>query len=87
MKFLEKISGKFVKNASVAVKSEVKQTAIDMLPKVVGFGAAILGIFIFREAISDDRPQLTATHITTNNYFLGNAGEDVIKKIIEREEY
>lgn len=87
MKFFDKITQRFAKNASCAVKSEVKKTAADLLPKVVGFGAALLGIFLFKEAMKSDEPTLTATHITTNNYFLGDSGEEIIKKILEKEEY
>lgn len=86
MKLLDKITKKFARNASTAVKKEVKKTAIDLLPTIAAVAAAVAGIFIFKESVSEDRPTLTATHITTNNYFLGDSGEEVIKKILERED-
>lgn len=87
MKWLDKMTRKFAKNASCAVKTEVKKTAADLLPRVVGIGAALLGIFLFKEAMNRDEPTLTATHITTNNYFLGDSGEEIIKKMLDKEEY
>lgn len=85
MKIFEKFSQKFAKKASSAVKSEVQNTAIDLLPKILGVAVAIVGVVIFRDATHEEKPTLTATHITTNNYFLGNGGEEVIRKIMERE--
>lgn len=78
------------KTASKEVKKEVKKTLVDFIPGILGFGAMILGIFVFHEidgSDSDDdvtsTPMSTITKITTNNYFLGDVSEDLIKKIME----
>lgn len=86
--FLEKTTKKLTKTATEEVKREVKKTALDLLPGILAFGTMILGIVLFKNAgdSGDDHvsvPYKSVTHITTNNYFLGNAGEEVIKKILE----
>jgi len=86
--FLEKTTKKLTKTATEEVKKEVKKTALDLLPGILAFGTMILGIVLFKNAgdLDDDHvsaPYKSVTHITTNNYFLGSAGEEVIKKILE----
>ena len=91
--FVEKVAKKFTKTASEEVKKEAKKTAVDMLPGILALGGMILGIVVFREtkeshdnhsAISP-RPFTSTTHITTNNYFLGDISEDIIKKVLEEK--
>lgn len=82
MKWLERVSKKAAKSASTAVKEEVKNTAIDLLPTAIGFGGLAFGIWIFRNHVETDddeptnsmMPQLPAyrtINITTNNYYIG----------------
>ena len=88
MKFLDKITKKFTKSASTAVKTEVKKTAIDLLPTVVGVASMIVGIVIFRGSSKSEnpiKPTVSHTNITTNNYFFNQQlSEDMIRKILER---
>lgn len=86
--FLEKTTKKLTKTATEEVKKEVKKTALDLLPGILAIGTMILGFVLFHETSGSDDgeqsiPYKSVTHITTNNYFLGNAGEEVIKKILE----
>lgn len=89
MKLLDRIAQKFTKSASSAVKSEVKKTAIDLLPTAAGILSMILGIVIFKETVNEPeeiRPAVTHTSITTNNYFFQEMSEEMIKKIVEGNE-
>lgn len=82
MKCFERFTSKMARTASVAVKEEVKNTAIDLLPTAIGIGAMILGVLIFKEhqaAISGEAhgffpslPSHSTITITTNNYYLGD---------------
>lgn len=90
MKFLDKLIKKTTKTASEEVKKEVRKTIVDFIPGFLAFGSMIVGIFIFKA--SDDspnrasnnlRPNMSTTRITTNNYFLGDVSEDIIKKVLE----
>lgn len=86
MKLLDKITKKFTKSASTAVKTEVKKTAVDMLPTVAGIISMVVGIVIFKGSTSKPtpiKPTVTNTHITTNNYFFQSMSEEMIKKILE----
>jgi len=86
LKFLERFTKKATKTVSTAVKTEVKKTAIDMLPTALGIVSMIVGIVIFKGAVNEPnpiKPAVTNTHITTNNYFFGNVSEEMIKKILE----
>ena len=88
MKILERFTKKFANKASVAVKSEVKKTALDLLPKLLGAAAMILGVIIFKEVVEEPeevKPAITNTSITTNNYFFQELSEDMIKKILEEK--
>ncbi len=88
MKFFDKISKKFVKNASTTVKSEVKKTVIDLLPALFGVVSMIAGIVIFKEVVEEPEeiiPNVTTTNITTNNYFFRELTEESIKKIMEEK--
>lgn len=99
MNFLERLTKKTAKTAaktaSVEVKKEIKKTAIDLLPGVLTFVGAIASILIFRNGGDGGRvmsvdsrkrtPSYSRTHITTNNYFLGDVSDDVIKKILEEK--
>lgn len=89
MKLLDKLAKKFTKSASSAVKTEVKKTAVDLLPSVIGAFSMVLGIVIFKGSVgaspSSIKPTVSTTHITTNNYFFQNLSEEMIRKIIERK--
>ncbi len=91
-KKVDDVTKQATKTASKEVKKEVKKTLVDFIPGILGFGAMILGIFVFHEIDggddSDDddgssSPVSTITKITTNNYFLGDVSDDIIKKILE----
>ena len=88
MKLLEKWAKKFTKEASTTVKTEVKKTAVDLLPTIVGIGSMIFGIAIFKKAVDEPeppKPNVTHTSITTNNYFFQQMSEGMIKKILEEK--
>lgn len=90
---LDKVARRFTKTASDEVRKEVKKTAIDLIPGILTIGSMIVGIFVFHETseskpmIAKPRPSYSTTKITTNNYFLGNVSDDVIKKILEAKHY
>lgn len=86
MKLLERFTKKATKQVSSAVKTEVKKTAIDMLPTLVGVVSMVVGIVIFKGQVTKPelpKPTVTNTHITTNNYFFQNMSEEMVKKILE----
>jgi len=86
MKLVEKIAKKFTKSASNTVKTEVKKTAIDLLPTVIGIVSMVVGILVFKEVVDipeDPSPTVSNTSITTNNYFFRDMTEESIKKILE----
>lgn len=88
MKLVDKFTKKFANKASTAVKSEVKKTAMDLLPKILGIGAMILGVVIFKEVVDEPeeiKPMVTNTSITTNNYFFQEVNEDIIRKVLEEK--
>ena len=71
MKIIEKLAKKFTRSASSTVKTEVKKTAIDLLPALATV------------ATEDLSPTVRNTHVTTNNYFFKELSEESIKKILE----
>lgn len=87
MKLLDRFTKKFAKSTSTAVKTEVKKTAIDLLPTVVGVASMVVGIVIFKgtsgRPVKPIRPSVMNTHTTTNNYFFQNLSEEMIRKILE----
>ena len=90
MKFLENIAKKFTKTASVTAKKEVKKTIVDLIPGILTVGSIIVGFLIFHDTDDSDvdsggnsRPYTSTTRITTNNYFLGDVSDEIIKKILE----
>ena len=87
MKFIEKITKKFVKTASIQTKEELKKTAIDLLPTVLTIVTTAVGIMIFKNAGETTNrsiePRMSSTTITTNNYFFKDMTEESIKKILE----
>lgn len=90
MKFLDNIAKRFTKSASVTAKKEVKKTIVDLIPGILTVGSIIVGILIFHETDgsngdsgNDARPYTSTTRITTNNYFLGDVSDEIIKKILE----
>ena len=90
MKFVERIAQKFTKQASSTVKTEIKKTAIDLLPTVAGIASMVLGIMIFKSGSEPGetkrlKPAVTNTTITTNNYFFKDISEDMMKKILEEK--
>lgn len=88
MKLFERWTKKLTKTASTTVKKEVKKTAVDLLPTIVGFGSMVLGILIFKKAVNEPeitKPTVSNTSITTNNYFFQQMSEDMIKKILEEK--
>lgn len=89
MKLFQKWTKKLTKTASSAVKTEVKKTAVDLMPTIIGFGSMVLGIMIFKKAVDEPiptKPSVSNTSITTNNYFFQQLSEDMIKKILEDKE-
>lgn len=88
MKWVDKFTKKFANKASTAVKSEVKKTAMDLLPKILGVAAMVLGVVIFKEVVDEPeeiKPMVTNTSITTNNYFFQEVNEDIIRKVLEEK--
>jgi len=86
MKIFDKITKKFASKASTAVKSEVKKTALDLLPKILGAAAMVLGVVIFKEVVEEPEeitPTMTNVSITTNNYFFQEVSDETIRKILE----
>lgn len=91
--FIEKAAKSFSKSASDQVKKEIKKTSIDLIPGLLTLGAMALGMFIFGKngskvssAIAQiPKPYTSSTRITTNNYFLGNVSDEIIKKILEEQ--
>ena len=86
MKWVDKFTKKFASKASTAVKSEVKKTALDLLPKILGAAAMILGVVIFKEVVEEPEeitPTMSNISITTNNYFFQEVNDEIIKKILE----
>lgn len=91
MRLLERLANKFTKSASITAKKEVKKTIVDLIPGVLAIGTMILGIVIFHETESVDepyhvtssKPYSSTTKITTNNYFLGDVSDEIIKKVLE----
>lgn len=92
--FLDKAARSMSKSASDQVKKEIKKTSVDLIPGLLTFGGMLLGMFIFGKsggkagihAISTAaKPFSSTTRITTNNYFLGNVSEEIIKKVLEEQ--
>ena len=89
--FIDKIARKFTQSASDQAKKEAKKTFIDLLPGLLTIGGMILGITVFHDSDSDVgskvanavKPYASTTHITTNNYFLGEVSEEIVKKVLE----
>lgn len=81
MKLFEKLTSKMAKTASVAVKEEVKSTALDILPTLIGIGGMILGGMVYRDhrmqqsavspVVRPRLPDCSRITITTNNYYFG----------------
>ena len=86
MKLIERIAKRFTKSASDTVKTEMKKTAIDLLPIVTTVITAVVGIVIFKgvtDSVSDAAPMVSRTSITTNNYFFNEVSEETMMKILE----
>lgn len=87
MKFVEKLTKKFVKTASTQTKAELKKTAIDLLPTLMTVITTVAGILIFKRVIDEPvrpvDPHVSSTTITTNNYFFRDMSEETINKILE----
>jgi len=88
VKLFERLSKKVAKTASTAVKEEVKEAAIDLIPTLLGIGGAIIGLLIFRKHVedssdNDELPQYSNITITTNNYYIGN---DVGRRMLKNED-
>lgn len=87
MSFIDKFVKRGTKVASQEAKKEFKKTAVDLIPGILTIVGAIAGVMIFRSTGSQapirHKPDISNTRITTNNYFLGNVSEDVVKKILE----
>lgn len=87
--FVEKVAKKFTQTASEQVKKEAKKTFIDILPGLLTLGTMIFSVVVFHERkdipkiSSSPRPYSSTTKITTNNYFLGNVSDEIIKKVLE----
>lgn len=88
MKLLNKLTKKLTKSASSAVKTEVKKTAIDLVPTVLGIASMVVGILVFREVVDEPteiKPNVSNTSITTNNYFFRDMDDEMIKSILEEK--
>lgn len=91
--FVDKVAKRFTKSASEQVKKEAKKTAIDLIPAILTIGTMVAGYFAFKDRHGSSRtnnepnPFSSNTRITTNNYFLGDVSEDIIKKILEDKHY
>lgn len=86
MKLLEKWTKKLTKTASSTVKTEVKKTAVDLLPTLIGIGSMIFGIAIFKKTVDEPeeiKPTVSHTSITTNNYFFQSMSEETIERLME----
>lgn len=88
MGFMDRFIKKGTQTATQEAKKEFKKTVVDLIPGILTFVGAIAGVVIFRSSASPGpsfkpKPNISNTRITTNNYFLGNVSEDVIKKILE----
>lgn len=89
MKLFDKITKRFTKSASTAVKSEVKKTFLDVLPKLLGAAAMVIGVIVFKEVIEEpeeETPVISNTNITTNNYFFRDVNDEMIKKILKGDD-
>lgn len=96
MKWFDKVTKKFAKSATSAVKEEVKEVALDLLPAVLTIGGIALGVALYSShtartnALSNVDsvggvpllPSHSDITITTNNYY----GNDLIQKLIDGEE-
>lgn len=94
MKFLDNIAKRFTKTASTTVKKEARKTLIDLIPGALAIGTMIVGMLVFHEIDGDDKPastdiqpRVSTTRITTNNYFLGEVSDDIIKRILEGNDH
>ena len=73
MRWFDKMTNKMAKSASTAVKDEVKSTALDLLPTVIGVGGMILGVLMLKDRNSGGNiggmqlPKYST--ITINNYY------------------
>ena len=95
--FLEKAAKHFTKSASEQVKKEIRKTGIDLIPGLLTIGGMVVSMFVFYKSGTKDngvtkdipisRPYTSTTKITTNNYFLGEVSEEIIKKILEGSRY
>lgn len=92
MKIFERFTKKMAGKAGDAVKVEVKKTALDLLPKVLGMLAMGASIWLFKSAVLDDSPSepkrragISNTTIMNNNYFFNDVSEDLIWKIVENQ--
>lgn len=87
--FVDKLAKRFTQTASEQVKKEAKKTFIDLLPGLLSIGTMIFGFTLFHEhsdtsnSTSIPTPYNSTTRITTNNYFLGNVSDEIIKKVLE----
>lgn len=89
MKLFEKIGCKFAGGATDKVRTEVKKTALDLIPSILGIGSMILGFVIFRGVANNTsemkiKPSVSNTSVTTNtnNYFFNEMSEETIQKIL-----
>lgn len=94
---LEKLIKRASTTASVTitdnVKTEAKKLGKGLIPTLLGIGAAVAGVIIFRNttaekaltgAIDKATPAISNMTITTNNYFFDEAMKaDVLSKIIK----
>lgn len=87
MGLLDKLTKRFAQNATTVVKTEVKKTAIDMIPAAVSVASAVVGFFMFRDAMKEEprdrQPAYKSTSITTNNYFFQKVDDELVRKIFD----
>lgn len=89
MGFVDKIAKRFAKTASTeateTMKTEIRNTAVNALPLVMGVGFVILWLKVFKTTSAVKSvasvarplvPTLTTMSITTNNFFF----DEVVKR-------
>ena len=96
MDMFRKLTKKFAKTASTAVtdevKSTVKETAINILPALIGLGFVVISLKVFKTSavklpISSVGilPTISSMSVVTNNFFLGeDVGKDIAKQLADK---
>ena len=93
---ITKVTTKFVKTASTAastaVKQEAKSIVASTLPVILGGGFVLAGLWLFKGSTAPMPskaffPSFSTTHVTTNNLFFDESSKaDILAKIFERSD-